>query len=128
MTGTLAFVRFALTQRVDLVSDNYYERASSYDSVMASQQRGFEASGVSVLLSPDSVIITRTGSNAVSDVNVQCYRPSDPSFDRSFAVAFDSAGRFVLPIENIATGYWKVRLSGVSDNAAFSQEWPWMRR
>jgi hypothetical protein len=127
MIGTLAFVRFALTQRVDLVATDYYERSVAYDDVMENRARGEQLQPVSVLVSPDSVLLLMPAYNKLENIRVSLYRASDSSLDTYFDVFPDSTGRWRMPLDNLASGFWRILVTGTFDGKTFEQQYQWMK-
>ena len=121
----LASVFFAMTQKVDLVTDNYYEKELKYQSQIDKSQRtktlvektGIELNGGSVKIKfpifPDN--------NAAADF-ILLYRPSDPSKDIKIAVSADSLGTQRIPTGALAKGYWKIKLNWTSGGVEFFDE------
>jgi hypothetical protein len=110
--ATLAFVTFAMSERVDLVSPDYYGDSLSHD---ARQQAASRALALGPAFRIDhagdgrSVAITWPASAVPPAGRIHFYRPSDSSADRSQNIAPDAAGRQVVQLEGFAAGAWTVQ-------------------
>jgi hypothetical protein len=108
--STLAFVGFAMTQRVDLTSADYYEQALEYDATAMARQRG-RASGA-VITVDDSLRITFPGDHHVSgNLEVQFTRADNPALDRTYRLPVPRSNVVAIPYKSFTAGVWMVRLS-----------------
>lgn len=110
----VGFAVWAMRQREELVSADYYEREVRYqqqlDSMNRSQPLAMEPV---VTFSPaeQQIVITLPAAQAQGAIgNVQLYRPSDPRLDRNVPLALDAAGVQRLDAKELLGGLWKVRL------------------
>jgi hypothetical protein len=121
----LASVFFAMTQKVDLVTDNYYEKELKFQEQIDKSQRtkalkektGIELSGGFIKIrfpnAPDK--------NNQKDF-ILLYRPSDPSKDLKIAVSADTLGFQSIPADRLSKGFWKIKLSWTSGGTEFFDE------
>lgn len=108
--ATLSFVAYAFTQKVELVSDNYYKQEIQY------QQRINESSAalsldkpVSWNLSDDHQYIMLTFPTTAT-ATVTLYRPSDSALDKTFTVNAGSDGMATIPLKTLSSGFWRMKI------------------
>ena len=111
--ATTGFVTFAMSQRVDLVSSDYYAQSLRQDQRIAAEQNARS------LEPPPSVVLTGSGQAMLSlpldqagrvGGTITWYRPADPRADRTTALAIDRAGRQQLPLSGLMAGQWIVQV------------------
>ena len=111
--ATTGFVTFAMSQRVDLVSSDYYAQSLRQDQRIAAEQNARS------LEPPASVVLTGSGQAMLSlpldqagraAGTITWYRPADPRADRTTALAIDRAGRQLLPLSGLMAGRWIVQV------------------
>ena len=110
--ATTGFVTFAMSQRVDLVSSDYYVQSLRQDQRIAAEQNARS------LEPPPSVVLTGSGQAMLSLPPDQAgaagaitwYRPADPKADRTTALALDRDGRQQLPLSGLMAGRWIVQV------------------
>ncbi len=114
--GTIGLVVMACSQRVDLVSADYYERELKFQGQIERIGR------TSQLASPGSVIYDAVkkritialpseqgGTNIAGEVAL--YRPSAAGLDRRFDLQPDAQGLQRLDAADLRPGLWRVRVS-----------------
>ena len=114
--GTVGLVVMACTQKVDLVSDNYYEQELKFqgqiDRVKRTQQLAGQAAvaydagskRITVSLPADQARRAVTGT-------IQLYRPSESGLDRQIELKVDANGFQSVDAASLRPGLWKVRVS-----------------
>jgi len=122
---TLAFVVFAMNQRVDLVIDNYYEKELKYQEQIDKSKRTKELKEKTEIQLLEKTVKIKFPSRP--DKNIQkdfilFYRPSDPSKDVKIQVSADSLGFQFIPMEKFAKGFWKIKLNWTSAGSEFYDE------
>jgi hypothetical protein len=120
-TGTVGLVVMACSQRVDLVSPDYYERELKFQSRIDQVERtrhaashpavAYDAAGkcITVFLPADQAGQGITG-------RIELYRPSAAGLDRTIDLAPDAQGVQRLDAASLAPGLWKVRVSWTVDH------------
>lgn len=114
ITFILCFIAWAVQQREDLVSADYYEREVRYQSQLDSLNRSqtvaartvvtFEPAGQTIIVTlPEAQTPGVTGS-------IHLYRPSDARLDRELPLALAADGTQRLDARPLAAGLWKVRV------------------
>ena len=119
ITGIICFVVFAARQRVDLVRADYYDHEILFQKQIDSAARGkvlrvavnFEVRTQELQISFPAPQ-TATG-------KILLYRPSDARLDREIPLALDSSGTQRIPVRQLQSGLWKVRLSGKANGEDF---------
>lgn len=112
--GTLAFVGFAMTQRVDLTSEKYYEDALRHDELAAASFRG-RLSGATIMHDGNELRIAMAPSVVVgSDVVVRFRRADDPGLDREVALQTRDSLGYSVSTEGLRPGAWKVEATWTS--------------
>lgn len=110
-----SYIAWAVRQREDLVSADYYEREVRYQSQLDSMNRSQTlAARVVVTFEPAKQIIVITLPQA--DVqgatgNIHLYRPSDARLDRELPLALSAAGVQHIDARELREGLWKVRVT-----------------
>ncbi len=114
ITFFACFIVWAVRQREDLVSADYYEREVRYQSQLDSMNRShavatrtvvtFEPAGQAIVITlPEAQTPGVTGS-------IHLYRPSDARLDRELPLALATDGTQRLDTKQMADGLWKVRV------------------
>ena len=111
--ATTGFVTFAMSQRVDLVSSDYYVQSLRQDQRIAAEQNARS------LEPPPAVVLTGSGharcslppdQAGVAAGTITWYRPADSKADRTTALALDRDGRQQLPLSGLMAGHWIVQI------------------
>jgi hypothetical protein len=114
ISGTIGLVVMAFSQKVDLVSEDYYEQEIKFqnrlDRLGHTQHLGatvaYEAAAKQILIRlPDS-----QAGQAVTG-RIQLYRPSAAGLDRELALNPDQTGAQSLDAGSLRPGLWKVRIT-----------------
>ncbi len=112
---TLAVVAYTMTQKVELVTDEYYKEEIAYQKQIERMKnaRNMEEP-VKVDYQPEQALLIftfpRTHAGSDLDGTVWFYRPSDTSQDRKIHIELDDKGRQVLNVNQLAAGYWQVKV------------------
>jgi len=116
IAGTVGLIVMACSQRVELVSPDYYEQELKFQGQIdrVARTRGaadqasvtYDAAGkcISVSLPADQARREVTGS-------IKLYRPSDTGMDRLVKLEPDANGTQRLDASGLAPGLWRVRVS-----------------
>jgi hypothetical protein len=108
------FVIWALRQREDLVTADYYEKEIRYqqhlDTLNRSQAVAMQAV-VTYEPATNQIVITLPAATATGVTGkIKLYRPSDARLDRESPLALDAAGTQRLDATKLQPGLWKVRV------------------
>ena len=118
-----AAVGFTLSQRVDLVTDNYYEKELKYqEHIDVLKETGNLESRLLIQNSEGAVVFTFPDGKTVPAGEINFYRPSDASKDFSVNVSTDGNGIQLVPTAKLDRGMWKVQVTWYSGNKKFYKE------
>jgi nitrogen fixation protein FixH len=123
---TLGFVVFAMEQRVDLVSTDYYAQSIALDARRAAEANA-RALGSALAVTPatDGRLVTIQWPQAATlgaTGTVTLYRPADATADRRIAMAPDASGTQIVTLAGLAPGRWTVQVSWTVGGRAFYTE------
>jgi hypothetical protein len=120
-------VMFSFTQRVDLVTDNYYEKEIRYQEQIdkinrtnqLSEKLSFQINGRVVLIKFPNKPEPDNPTN-----QIYFYRPSNSNYDRVVKVVVDQSNlqKIELNKEKFSKGFWRVRINWVSEGVAYYEE------
>jgi hypothetical protein len=122
-----AMVGIALSQREDLVVDNYYERSLRHDQQMASAANARRlGTDLSVRTVGEEMLVSFPRSMEPAGIAGRCtlYRPSNRSLDRTVDLRPDSTGVQRIPLTTMLPGVWKAQLSWEYRGNAYYLETP----
>jgi hypothetical protein len=122
-------VAIALSQRVDLVADDYYERALRHEQRIASEEHARAlGEGLSIRKAGDELRVTFPPTMEPAGIGGLCvlYRPSDGSADRRIVLQPDSSGVQRIQLKSMLRGLWKAQLSWQYRGQQFYIETPIM--
>ena len=114
-----------MNQRVDLVTNNYYEKTLTYQNQIDTYKRtaelkekvSFNYADNKINLSfPDSFL------KKVNDGKLYFYRPSDSRKDFTIPIQLDKNGSQVFNTSKIDKGYWKVEVQWTMNNQNYLME------
>jgi nitrogen fixation protein FixH len=112
--STVGFVVFAMTQEVQLVSDDYYARSLAHDGHMqAVANADALGSTLRVDVRPEArVVHVQWPAGLASQVRgvATMYRPSNARADRSVPLVPGEDGALDIPTTGLAPGLWRLQL------------------
>jgi nitrogen fixation protein FixH len=113
--ATMGFVAFAMGQKVELVSEDYYQVGLEHDGRMAAAAGGAslgDAIRIEILAAERAATIVWTEARPRrGDGTVTFYRPSDATVDRVVPVDPDPTGRQWISLAGAPSGRWIARVS-----------------
>jgi nitrogen fixation protein FixH len=111
VAAVLAVVAIAVTQRVDLSVDNYYERGLNYEERLAAMRRASE-SGFVVVEEPARLRLqfSRVYPPRAYTGTIRLYRPSDERDDLHVPVSLDTASTQIVPVQGLPEGRWTLQV------------------
>lgn len=115
---------YFMNQKVDLVTDNYYEKTLTYQEKIDEAKRSYEINKeikIENLQNQLKIVFPITSSNNIRDAEIYFYRPSDSSKDFKSALDFNNNELF-FDVSKIEKGFWKVQLRWISNNESYSIE------
>ncbi len=109
--GTLAFAYFSFSQKVELVSTDYYNKEVSFDQ-HASRVRNSQALTTPVQAHYDeqAELITLSFPFSGAHGSVQLYRPSESGQDQTLDVRCDERNQMFIPTKSLSKGLWRVKV------------------
>ncbi len=116
VSGTIGLIVLACSQRVDLVSSDYYEQELRYTGQMERVERALQL-GKHVSVTYDSdlskirVAIPADQARAEFKGRIHLYRPSAAGLDREIVFQPDASGVQWIDTVDLNPGLWKVRVS-----------------
>jgi hypothetical protein len=124
--ATMGFVVFAMDQKVELVSTDYYQRGLQHDARMAAEANGAglgDAFRIDTSDGDRAVVVTWSAATPRrGDGTVALYRPSDAAADASARVDPDPSGRQRIAIGEAPPGRWIVRVQWMSGGREYFVE------
>lgn len=125
IAGIISAVVYFILQRVDLVTEHYYDEGIEYQAEINKFRNAKE------LQEPLSFFITgtkamlkypRLGKPYEISGELFFYRPSDVRYDRRFPVKPDSSFTQYLDLSNLQRGLWKLKANWNVNNTGYSIE------
>lgn len=125
-TGTLGFAVYAMEQRVDLVSDDYYDQSVALDARRTAESNA-RALGAAFAITqvPGQQHATvqwpaETAANAAGTLTL--YRPADATADRHTPMAPNAAHTQTVALNGLAPGRWMLQVEWTAGGRAFYAE------
>lgn len=122
---TIGLVVFAMTKKVDLVTDNYYDKELKYEQQIQRQKNLELLDGkIDVELSAGSVKIKFPASINKDSVNgtFNFYRASDSGKDIVLPIALDEKNEQLISVSKFDAGMWKLQIAWSFDNKEYYDE------
>jgi nitrogen fixation protein FixH len=119
--GTVGLVVMACSQKVDLVSADYYEQELKFQGRIDRAERTRSAATqatVAIEAASQCITVSLPASQAGHEAHgrIELYRPSAAGLDRAIDLAPDSNGVQRLGTAGMLPGLWKVRVSWTVEN------------
>ncbi len=127
MTGILFMVYKCTQQKVDLVTDKYYEREvkyqDQYNSMMSSNEVKNHAT-ISLNTDKSSILISYPEIANRNEVKGSFYffKPDNSNLDFSVEVLPDKNNIQQIATSNLSKGWWRIQMSWILNNAKLYQE------
>jgi len=124
----ITFIAFAMRQREDLVSADYYEREVRYQSQLDSMNRSQTLAAQAVVTfepAQQVIVVTLPAAQTQGATgNIHLYRPSDARLDREVPLALNAEGIQRLNAKELRDGLWKVRVKWSVDGKDYFVDQP----
>lgn len=124
----VTFIAWAVRQRDDLVSADYYEREVRYQSELDALNRSQPYAATAVVTfepAAETIVVTLPAAQIRSATGrIQLYRPADARLDREFPLALNAEGVQRLDARPLRDGLWRVRVKWRVDDLDYSVEQP----
>jgi hypothetical protein len=114
-----------MNQKVDLVTDNYYEKTLVYQKNIDEAERSERINkNLTLEYQKNQLKFTFPDSTAreIKRGEIYFYRPSDSSKDFTTEFSLNENGETIVDVSNILKGYWKVQLKWMMNNESYSVE------
>jgi hypothetical protein len=126
--ATLSFVVFAFTQKVDVVSDDYYSKAVDYDRHITRVNSSNElATGVEFQLSSDNKSLVLSFPRNVMNTSVKgevvLYRPSVSGIDKNIPIKLSSDNTQRIDVTELMKGKWIAKVTWSSSLGEYYDEY-----
>lgn len=126
--ATLGFVVFAFTQKVDVVSDDYYSKAVDYERhISRVNSSNSLASGVEFNLSSDSKTLVLSFPRDVMNTSVKgeviLYRPSVSGIDKNVPLRLEGDNTQRIDVAELMRGKWIAKVTWNSTQGEFYDEY-----
>ena len=109
-----SFIAWAMGQREDLVSSDYYEQEVLFQRRLDTLNRTQPMASTAVVTfepTVQAIVITLPApKHAQATGSIQLYRPSDARLDRRLALELDANGIQRVDTRELHDGFWKVRV------------------
>lgn len=125
--GTLVFVVYQSTQVHDsLVVENYYEEDINYQKHYDKRQNTADLS-VKVLVdynkSNQEILFTfPVDSLSSASGKILLYNPYSEKSDVNYDIKTDANGSFKIPIKDVKSGRWKLKIDWITGSKSYYQE------
>jgi len=114
ISGTIGLIVMASTQKVDLVSSNYYEQEIKYQTRMDDLDRTKPLGATTTYDDAGKrIVILLPAGHAGKNVTgtIQLYRPAASGLDQQFKLEPNASGVQTLDAANLQNGLWKIRVA-----------------
>jgi hypothetical protein len=109
-------VQFAVrsfNQRIDLVTEDYYEQELGYQETIDRKRNLDELSGVMEVLPRSEGLLIRFPEDLKGkdiEGTLFLYRPSDERLDRAYDLQVLDQNSFLIPVEHLIGGKWIIKV------------------
>jgi len=122
---SFAMIFHFMNQKVDLVTDNYYEKTLVYQIQIDEAERSREIDKkikLEYLNNQLKFVFPGSTSRQINSGEIYFYRPSDSGKDFKFTFELDEKGEAAFDRTKIEKGYWKVYLKWIMNGESYSVE------
>lgn len=124
---TLSMVIFFMSQKVDLVADDYYKQEIQYQGQIdkISNAKSLKEP-IGYAYSSQSRIVKLSFPNEHVEQGlagkIHFYRPANSNEDKEFDLRINEAGEQIISISGLSRGLWKIKISWNSGGKEFYDE------
>jgi hypothetical protein len=125
--GIALMVTVSMRQKVDLVTDDYYDRELKHqEQIDRSTRSAAMGDSLRIVTSASELTIRFPASYLHRTVSgtVSFYRPSDRRLDVVIPVLLDGTASQILPLSSLQQGVWKMKLEWTVDDISYYREEP----
>ncbi|SFU16697.1 hypothetical protein SAMN04489724_4593 [Algoriphagus locisalis] len=106
---------------IELVTENYYEEEIKYQDRIDESKSADELGRQVISFDKQSKIIELDLPNG-SKGSLQLFRPSDSTLDQEIKVDVTHTGITQIPLKELKSGYWKIKLNWTENGVEHYQE------
>jgi len=118
--ATIGFMIFSFTQKVDLVSKQYYADELKYDAKMLAENNTMKLSEV-LSVTNNGDLLSIQFPNTPESGAIHLYRPSESDLDKEIKIVGGRAEQ-TFSIATLQAGLWIAKIEWKSDNTTFYVE------
>jgi hypothetical protein len=118
--ATIGFMIFSFTQKVDLVSKQYYADELKHDAKMLAQKNTMSLSS-ELILNIDGESLSIQLPNIPESGIIHLYRPSESDMDKLFTIASGKVEQ-IISIPTLKSGLWIAKIEWKSNNTPYYAE------
>jgi len=125
MIISVSMMLIFINQKVDLVTENYYEKTLVYQEQIDIKKRtaelkedveiNYDGNNINIIF-PKSIL------NEISSGEIYFYRPSDSNQDFIIPLRINDEGEQSLSASEIAKGFWKIGISWIMNKEDYLTE------
>ena len=125
----VGFTVFAMRQRMDLVSHDYYEDGIRFQKQVDRLTRT-QPLKAAVAVKYDShhqlvgVVLPQEHATRYASASICFYRPSDARLDRKVQLNKDANGIVPVPVNDLREGLWRARVEWTTDGREYFHDEP----
>ena len=122
---SIAMIIHFMNQKVDLVTDNYYEKTLVYQKNIDEAERSEEINKnikIEYLKNQLKFVFPDSSAKEIKDGEIYFYRPSDSNKDFKTDFSLNENGEILLDESKIDKGYWKVQIRWLMNSESYSVE------
>lgn len=122
--AVISVVIFLVNQKVDMVTDNYYEKELLYQDQINKIERTRAYKKPLIEFTGNEIVIKYPNKPSLNEKTdfVLFYRPSDKNMDIKLPVNIDSSNSQVLKTSTMQKGYWKIQINWTSEGLGYYYE------
>jgi hypothetical protein len=121
----IVMVIVAMTKRVDLVADNYYDKEIKYQQQIDREKSTQELDGsLKIDYFGNFILLKFSGNSDYKKIKgeILFYKPSDSRRDFTLPLALDSSGEQKVITNKFEKGLWKVKVNWTLDEKEYYTE------
>jgi nitrogen fixation protein FixH len=123
IAAIVVMVCIAMAQRIDLVTDGYYDQGLRYQERIDAQRHSTGGDAVRITVLPDAVRLQFPPGGGPAG-KITFYRPADMSRDVVMDIAVDTAGIQAIATTALDRGLWRVKVEWHAGGLARYHEEP----
>ena len=124
VVATLSFVGYSFTQKVELVSDNYYAQEVAYqDRIEQTERANNLAEKIDISIDNGNASISFPSDAIPQKGTIHFYHPSTSALDKTVTIKENADNKKTdVDIRTLPKGRWKVSIEWNSNGKEFYQE------